>query len=384
MARPEPHLFGWGVAVSVGSSAVLGLLIFLCALALQRPDSTVAPAPLPPDWAVDFPGRIEVVTTVIGRLPWPLPTPVEERQGAGALRWTHRRYELTLPAPNPPDAIGGLLEPVRNAAAGVTVHVTHEAVGALIQIGVDGLLTHTLTLHWLGRQPRVAIVIGDLGSDLLIARALVDIAAPLTLAVVPFRPFSQQVAELGTLFEREVLLQLPEENERNADAAAEQVQPLAGERDVLVQHIAESLAAVPQTIGVSNRAGARFTADRVHMLWILEALKQKQLFWLDPHTSASSVACEVAAAIALPCLASAVALEGDDEAAAQAQFAALPKLARSRGDVIAMGPARPLLLAALRAALPAFAGSGVEVVPLSVIVSDSAPRQAARAETHHP
>ena len=85
----------------------LGVLIFLSSLALHDPEAVVVePAPKPQaNWAADFPARIEAVTDAVGRLPWPLPQPDEERQGAGSLRWTHRRYELTLPAPANPAAL---------------------------------------------------------------------------------------------------------------------------------------------------------------------------------------------------------------------------------------------------------------------------------------
>jgi polysaccharide deacetylase 2 family uncharacterized protein YibQ len=374
VSRSEPRLLGWGWVVSLISSAILGLLIFLSSLALREPQPiTVTPsAPQPrANWAADFPGRIAAVTTALSQLPWPLPTPHEEPQGAGALRWTHRRYEMTLPAPEDPADIEKLLDPVRAAAPGVTVDVNHEAVGAQVQIGVDGLLTHTLTLHWLGRQPRVAIIIDDLGNDLLIARTLTAIDAPLTFAVMPLRPFSKEVAELATLLSREVLVHLPMESDSGEDFGAEDVLRLSSDRNAIIQQLDASLESVPHAVGVNNHMGSRFTSDRPHMLWVLEYLKQKDLFFIDSRTTPHSVACEVAAAIGERCAARSLFLDDtDDEPAIRSQLASLPKLARQQGDVIAIGHARAATVAALQAALPDFASAGVQIVPASTVIAD--------------
>lgn len=374
MRRSESRLFGWGWLISLLSSTVLGLLIFLSSLALREPTAVfVAPsAPQPrANWAADFPARIAAVTAALGQLPWPMPRPGEEPQGAGALRWTHRRYELTLPAPKDPAGIEKLFDPVRAAATGVTVDINQQAIGAQVQIGIDGLLTHTLALHWLGRQARVAILIDDLGNDLLIARSLVGIDTPLTLAVMPFRPFSREVAELATLFGREVLVHLPMEAESGADFGAENVLLVAEDRDAIAQQLDASLEAVPHAVGVNNHMGSRFTTDRAHMLWVLEYLKQKDLFFIDSRTTPHSVACEVAAAIGLRCASRSVFLDdSDDESAIRSQIESLPKLAREQGDVIAIGHARPATVAALQAALPSFAAAGVQVVSASTVIAD--------------
>jgi polysaccharide deacetylase 2 family uncharacterized protein YibQ len=374
--RSEPRLLGWGWLISLASSTVLGLLIFLSWLALRQPTAVfVAPAAPQPraNWAADFPARIASVTAALGQLPWPVPHPNEEPQGAGALRWTHRRYELTLPAPEDPAAFEKLFDPVRAAAAGVTVDINQEALGAQVQIGVDGLLTHTLTLHWLGRQARVAILIDDLGNDLLIARSLAGIDAPLTFAVMPFHPFSREVAELAHLFGREVLIHLPMEPENGAALGAENVLLTTADRDAIVQELDASLDAVPHAVGANNYMGSRFTADRAHMLWVLEYLKQKDLFFIDSRTTPHSVACEVAAAIGLRCAARSVFLDDtDDESAIRSQIEALPKLAHQQGDVIAIGHARPATVAALQAALPSVTGAGVQVVSASTVIADVA------------
>src|SRR5262249_34740609 len=149
-------------------------------------DGGVAPPPPPPpnpNWAADFPQRITQVTEALARLPVQLPTPATEAQGAGALRWTRLRYVLIWPAMAQPDALEDLFAPIRSAARGVSVTIARDTGTALVQIGIDGLLTHSVAVRQLDHAPRAAIIVADLGDDLRVARTVVEINAPLTVAV---------------------------------------------------------------------------------------------------------------------------------------------------------------------------------------------------------
>jgi polysaccharide deacetylase 2 family uncharacterized protein YibQ len=368
--RPRRYRWGRSLIVGVLFAAGFGALIYANSLVLR--DAEEPPAlPLPPrqNWEADFPSRVEQVTAAVQALPLGLPPPREEPKGSGALRWVHRRYELTVPAPAGAGGTEALVDPIRTVAPGVTVQVVEQATGAQVQIGVDGLLTHTLVLHWLGRRPRAAIIIDDLGNDLLIARGLAAIAEPLTFAVMPFRPFSKVIAEHAALIGREVLLHLPMEAEGEETFGAQDVLLVNADRREILQTLEASLAAVPHVVGVNNHMGSRFTADRERMRWVLARLKDSGLFFVDSRTTAQSVACEVAATLALPCAARTLFLDDTDEEAAIArQLDTLLQLARTRGDVIGIGHARPATLAALQVAVPGFAAAGVDLVPVSTIV----------------
>lgn len=372
----------WGWLFGLLTSFALGLLIFLDAALLHDVEEPLAPPPTPPaHWETEFPTHIAQVTDALAHLPFPLPTPSEEPQGAGALRWVHRRYDAMVPPPESPDAIEHLLDPVRTAAPGVTLHISQEASGAQVQVGVDGLLTHTLTLHWLTHRPRAAIIIDDLGNDLLSARALVAIEPPLTLAVMPFRPFSKEVAELAKLFGREVLLHLPMETESGEDFGAREVLRVeAGRKDIL-RELDDSLAAVPFAVGANNHMGSRFTSDRDHMRWVLERLREKGLFFIDSATTPHSVACEVAAAVRVPCASRTLFLDDtDDEQAVRNQLDAFLATARTHDDTVAIGHPRAATLAALQAAVPGFATAGVDIVPVSTIIAGQAATTPAAAQ----
>lgn len=354
----------------------LGLLVYLSALQLQPAETVVAPPTGHVDSTADFPERVEQVTAALAQLPLPLPLPTAVPQGAGALRWVHHRYEITVPELGDAGAIDRVFEPLRHVTAGVTVEAIKDSNGAKVQVGVDGLLTHTLMLHWLGHKPRAAIIIDNLGSDLLAARTFADIEAPLTFAVRASQPFSKEVAELASLFGREVLMQLPPEPERLTAAGTPRAEtPRAetprAERGGLLRRFGENLAGVPHAVGVTTEPGARLSGDAERMQWILDATKEHNLFLVELAGASPANSCDTAAAAAVGCVQSDVLLEdSSEEEAVRKQLANVLQAARTRGDTVAVGHATPALAAALRSAVPEFAAAGVELVPASTIVED--------------
>jgi polysaccharide deacetylase 2 family uncharacterized protein YibQ len=373
---PRRRLFRGSSVVGFVLTCGLGLLVYLSALQLQAPETLVAPPTGHVDSTADFPDRVEQVTAALAQLPLPLPLPTVVPQGAGALRWGHHRYEITVPELHDVGAIDRVFEPLRHAAAGVTVQAIKEANGAKVQVGVDGLLTHTLVLHWLGHKPRAAIIIDNLGSDLLAARTLADIQAPLTFAVRASQPFSKEVAELASLFGREVLVQLPPEPEgltsaETPRAETPRVATPRAQRGGLLHWFGENLAGVPHAVGITTEPGARLSGDAERMQWFLDATKERNLFLVELAGASPANSCATAAAAGVGCVQSDVLLEdSSEEEGIGKQLDNVLQTARTRGDTVAVGHATPALAAALRSAVPEFAAAGVELVPASTVVED--------------
>ncbi|HVM95159.1 MAG TPA: hypothetical protein VMT89_02165, partial [Candidatus Acidoferrales bacterium] len=181
--RRRPRLVTLTTPFALLAIVALGTIIYLSGRVLRDPASAptgkheVAP---PVHWSDDFQGRINQVTSLLQelKLPLPLPTPVSEAQGAGNLRWTHRRYDIELPKPANPEDLENLLAPLRQAPPDVSVHDVDDDSGKQVIIGIDGLLTHTLNLRWRQRPPRVAIIVDGLGDDMITARDLAALTAP--------------------------------------------------------------------------------------------------------------------------------------------------------------------------------------------------------------
>lgn len=368
--------FHWDWLFTVPVSALFGLIVFASGLALheaqqqrlagaEAADSgTEPPPPIPTNWLADFPARVSRVTAALAKLPLHLPAPAEEPQGADKVRWIHRRYELLVPTAQAANEAVRAFDPVPSAAPGVTLRVTEHPTAIQVQVGVDGLLTHTVALQWARHHPRVAIVVDNLGSNLLVARDLATLEAPLTFAVQAFEPFAREVAELANLYQRQVLVHLPE---MRAGARSGGVLDQAA----VLRSLNDSLAAIPRAVGVTeDRDGGVFTS-LVQARWVLERLKEDALFFIDGSTGHGNLACDVASELALPCGKAAMVLrETQDEQAITTQFEKLRQIAQGRGSALVLLRASPATVTALRTAVGQLTSAGVEIVPASTIVFD--------------
>lgn len=370
VAESSHRLITWGTIAGWLFDCLLALLVFLSLPALRMGNLPPAPIPRPAaDWAADFPERVERVTAALSELALPLPTPVTLPQGAGAARWLLHRYETTLPKPQDPGQIAALFAPATRSTAGASISAAPENDGAKIQIGIDGLLTHTITLHWLAHNPHLAILITDLGDSLLNARLAADIEAPLSFAIRPGQSFSGEVAQLAALFQREALLQLPAANESQS---REPVPPLGAKagRAATPGWLQHTAATVPNAVGLyATDAGVGRSPEQLRSL--LADTKQQHWRTFVWAGTSGPPPCEAPAAAGLMCASLArVLAPGADADQSARQFEAAIDEARRRGAALIALPSADVGLAALRAALPKIAAAGIDILPVSEVLAD--------------
>lgn len=224
-----------------------------------------------------------------------------------------------------------------------------------------------------GTNPRIAIVIDDLGRGLGSIDALLALGEPLTYAVLPFESDTPRV--VGRLREAgaEILLHLPMEARGKNDPGPGALL-LAMSRGELQAETRSALAAVPGATGVNNHMGSALAADARAMEAVLEVLKEDGLYFLDSRTAADTQGYAVARRLGLPAGERQVFLDNErDTAAIAAQLQALFELARSRGGAIAIAHPYAETLSALRSELPKAKAAGIEVVPASQLLDRRPP-----------
>jgi polysaccharide deacetylase 2 family uncharacterized protein YibQ len=218
-------------------------------------------------------------------------------------------------------------------------------------------------------NPRLAIILDDLGYERSAADELLALPFPLTVSVLPHLPLSSEVAEEAFRRGDQVLLHLPMESEADG-AKPEEIELRVGMNAQQVESALEGmLETVPHAIGVNNHQGSRATSDPALMAELMPALRQRGLFFIDSRTAASTVAYDAAERAGVRAASRKVFL--DDTSTREAVLAQLDLAARDAardGFAIAIGHPRPATIAALTEGVPRVEARGVRLVFVSDVV----------------
>jgi polysaccharide deacetylase 2 family uncharacterized protein YibQ len=215
---------------------------------------------------------------------------------------------------------------------------------------------------------RIAVVIDDLGGDLVTIDRLLSWKLPLAYAVLPFEPATAAVAARVRERGGELLCHLPMEPEAGIDPGPGGL-ALGMDPGEIARRTRAAIARVPGASGVNNHMGSRLTTDRAAMRAMLGVVAELELFYLDSRTTAESVGEEVALEIGLPTARRDVFLDATPgERAVALELERLLALARERGAAIAIGHPQPATLDLLERELPRLRELGFELVPVSFLL----------------
>jgi len=218
-------------------------------------------------------------------------------------------------------------------------------------------------------QPRVAIIIDDLGYQLAAGRRAIALPGPVAFAVLPGTPRAAALAQWAHDRGKEVLLHLP--LQANAEDKDEPVGiDLDMSRETLGATFAVALNSVPHAVGVNGHRGSLLTRHPGHMLWLMEEIRARDnLFFVDSYTTAESVAMQIAMEAGVDAVRRDVFLDPDRSPETVArQFERMKLLARKRGFVVAIGHPYDATLELLENELPKLREQGIELVTISQLV----------------
>jgi uncharacterized protein len=218
-------------------------------------------------------------------------------------------------------------------------------------------------------NPRIAIILDDLGHDRSSADAVLALPFAVTVSVLPHLPVSAEVAEEAARRGDQVMLHLPMESEPGV-ASAEDIELRVGmTREQVERALAGMLETVPHAAGVNNHQGSRATADPALMEALMAALRERGLFFIDSRTTAATVAYDTARRWGVPAASRKVFL--DDSPKREAILAQLELAARDAlrdGSAVAIGHPHPATIAALTEGVPRLEARGIRLVFASDLV----------------
>jgi polysaccharide deacetylase 2 family uncharacterized protein YibQ len=222
-------------------------------------------------------------------------------------------------------------------------------------------------------RPMLAIIIDDIGPDLAVARRVMALDPPVTLAILPYAAAAPVLAREGLEAGREVFVHLPMEP-GGLDDPGPWALSRAQDDQAVSERVRWAFARVPGAAGFNNHMGSGFTSDAQAMARVFAALTGSEtLIFVDSLTSPRSVAARSASDAGFPALRRDVFLDTDrDEAAIAARLEEALALAATRGHAIAIGHPYPETLGVLDTLADRAAAHGVEIVTVSEIARRTA------------
>lgn len=230
-------------------------------------------------------------------------------------------------------------------------------------------------------QPRIAIIIDDLGYNRQQGQAVTDLPAAITCAVIPFSPHARRLAELASQAGKEVIVHMPMAAQHHVKLDRGGLSQGMGETQIK-DSVRKALSQLPQARGLNNHMGSALTEQADAMGWLMSELKSHQLFFVDSRTSRHSVALSMARQAGLSSGQRDIFLDNQrDLMSINRQFNKLLRLARQRGQAIAIGHPYPETVHYLQQVLPLMQAAGIQVVPVSSLL-DKPPLTATTAAGH--
>ena len=200
-------------------------------------------------------------------------------------------------------------------------------------------------------QNKLAIVIDDVGYHLKEDAAIFAMPREISVAIIPAAPHARARNQEAKSQGRDILIHMPmqpvsevkiEDGGLHLGMSATQVNDRVNTAKNIVNY----------AIGMNNHMGSAATTDPKLMTYLMTALQEKHLFFLDSRTIGKSVAGKIAKEQGVRSLDRHIFLDDSNELAdVQHQFKAAIQYARKHGTAIAIGHPRPNTIAVLQAGL---------------------------------
>lgn len=228
--------------------------------------------------------------------------------------------------------------------------------------------------------PMIAIVIDDMGIDAEQNHRLFALPAEISLAFLPYPEMTPSLALQARAAGHEILVHVPMQAPDDPDGSLKQAlrRDLPAEENI--RRLRAAMARVPGHIGINNHEGSVFTADRLALIPVVEALQGRGVFFLDSRTTPLTEIVPVARAFGVASSDRDVFLDDDPSpAAVERQLQLLEKTARSKGIAIAIGHPRQATVDAVTRWVAT--QQGFRLIPISAAIRLKTERDIGAART---
>ncbi|MEZ9821199.1 divergent polysaccharide deacetylase family protein [Shewanella sp. 10N.286.45.A1] len=214
---------------------------------------------------------------------------------------------------------------------------------------------------------RIAIIIDDIGyrqSD----KAVLTLPPSVALSVLPLTPLGKAVAYKAHQQGSEILVHLPMQALNGKTIGPGALTNAMSEQDFKKQ-LEQAIDSVPFASGANNHMGSLLTQLDKPMHWVMDALLQRDIYFIDSVTTKYTQAGAIAEKVGVPLLKRTIFLDNDKtEAALELQFQKAIKLTATQTDVIVIAHPYPETLTFLNNNLHRLAQAEIALVPPSKLL----------------
>ncbi|WP_271271418.1 divergent polysaccharide deacetylase family protein [Aliamphritea hakodatensis] len=212
------------------------------------------------------------------------------------------------------------------------------------------------------QQPRLVIIIDDMGDNLAQGIAAINLPGPLAYAILPHTPKSKVLAEMANSQGKDVMVHVPMDNTHKLALGPGGLTDSLS-KAVFLKTLRDGLKAVPYAVGFNNHMGSLLTQKNPQMQWAMQVAKKQQMFFIDSLTTSDTVAWKAARQADIPWLIRDIFLDHEQTPEfVERQFNAGVALARERGFAVLIGHPYPVTINFLQEALPRLGELGIQLV----------------------
>lgn len=214
---------------------------------------------------------------------------------------------------------------------------------------------------------RIAIIIDDIGyrqSD----KAVLALPPSVTLSVLPLTPLGKAVATKAHQQGSEILVHLPMQALNGKTIGPGALTNTMSEQDFKKQ-LQQAIDSVPFASGANNHMGSLLTQLDKPMHWVMDALLQRDIYFIDSVTTKYTQAGAVAEKVGVPLLKRTIFLDNDKtDAGLEFQFQKAIKLTQTQTDVVVIAHPYPETLRFLNNNLHRLAQADIALLPPSKLL----------------
>ena len=214
----------------------------------------------------------------------------------------------------------------------------------------------------------IAVIIDDMGINHRRTADISSLNAPLTSSFLTYGTGLAKQVKKASQAGHEIMIHVPMEPKSKANLAPDTLTTQMSEADIKSE-LGKMLSKFKNVRGINNHMGSEFTEDKQRMNYVMDVLKEHNMFFVDSKTSAKSVGRSVAKDKRVAYAHRHVFLDNENKVDyINRQLRAAERIARKNGYAVAIGHPKSATFKALKEWLPSLKEKNIKLVHMSEIV----------------